>query len=69
MGAERLENAAAAAGFAMVNPDDFAAETIVETIPATQAIVAEWRDTTPKPVARSWISWDYFRFIAPKATA
>ena len=64
MGSKRLQNAAAAAGFAMVNPDDFAAETAVKPVehpvePAPQ----------PAESAKTWFSWDMTRLTGPKATA
>lgn len=61
MGAKRLQNAAAAAGFAMVNPDDFGSETTVR--PADRRV-----EEPPKSAEgeKTWLSWDLFR---PKATA
>ena len=65
MGSKRLENAAAAAGFAMVNPDDFAGEAapiLRHPEPTPQA--------TPKGNAsKSWLTWDYIRLTGGKATA
>ncbi|MFT7573868.1 MAG: hypothetical protein ACI9XZ_000230 [Alphaproteobacteria bacterium] len=65
MGSKRLQNAAAAAGFAMVNPEGFAGEAtpvLRSPEPASQA--------TPKGRAsKSWLIWDYTRLTSGKASA
>ena len=71
MGANRLENAAAAAGYAMVNPDDFAREAAlvasadVHETPETVATAKTAQGTT----TWSWLNWDYLRLTGNKATA
>ena len=65
MGSKRLENAAAAAGFAMVNPDDFAGEA---------APLLRNPEHAPQPThetnaLKSWLTWDYMRLTGGKATA
>ncbi|MBU2533659.1 MAG: hypothetical protein KKB37_13030 [Alphaproteobacteria bacterium] len=64
MVSKKLENAAAAAGFAMVNPDDFAREAS----PVEREIVKPDREAA-KPAAKSWLTWDYIRLTGSKATA
>ena len=64
MGAKRLEDAAAAAGFAMVNPDDFAHESTPVVQPQEPA-----PSTVAKPNGKSWLNWDYLRLTGGKATA
>lgn len=62
----RLENAAAAAGFAMVNPDDFAREApaIADDQPSSH------HDEPVRPANKSWLIWDYLRLTTgAKATA
>lgn len=70
MGAKKLENAAAAAGFAMVNPDDFGADRNIEFQPqqADKGTTGETEHTAASPV-RSWLTWDYTRLMGTKAPA
>ncbi|MGI9479715.1 MAG: hypothetical protein ACR2PI_23640 [Hyphomicrobiaceae bacterium] len=65
MGAKRLENAAQAAGFAMVNPDDFAGDAA----PVLQARTQPAAKTPPQTSIKSWLNWDYLRLTGGKATA
>ncbi len=65
MGAKRLENAAQAAGFAMVNPEDFAGEAAPVPQPQAQAP----HKPVPKTAIKSWLTWDPMRLMGGKATA
>ena len=65
MGAKRLENAAQAAGFAMVNPEDFAGEAA----PVLQAEVQAPQEPMQKTALKSWFAWDPMRLMGGKATA
>ncbi len=65
MGAKRLETAAQAAGFAMVNPDDFAGDAA----PVLQARVEPPQQPTQQTIVKTWLSWDYIRLTGSKATA
>lgn len=73
MGSKRLESVAAAAGYAMVNPDDFAGEAA----PALEPRHNEHVSATPgqQPIAikksapKTWLTWDYFRLSGFKAPA
>lgn len=65
MASRRLENAAAAAGFAMVNPDDFAREAKPVAHLDTQSdkpISPDTRQSSDAP--RSWLKWDYLRLTS-----
>jgi hypothetical protein len=66
MGSKRLEDAAAAAGFAMVNPEDFAREISPST--ETESVTKQQAHTT-EPNSKSWLNWDYLRLMGGKATA
>lgn len=65
MGAKRLETAAQAAGFAMVNPEDFAGDAA----PVLQARVQPPQKPTQQTAIKSWLSWDYLRLTGSKAPA
>ena len=65
MGAKRLETAAQAAGFAMVNPDDFAGDAT----PVLQAPTPAKSAATPQTTIKSWLTWDYLRITGGKAPA
>ena len=65
MPAKRLENAAQAAGFAMVNPEDFAHEAA----PVTQAESQLSQKPVQKTAIKSWFAWDPMRLMGGKATA
>jgi len=65
MRSKRLENAAAAAGFAMVNSDDFASEaTLVRQTQETAQV-----PTAPQAPIKNWLSWEQLRMPRNKATA
>jgi hypothetical protein len=64
MGVKRLKNAADAAGFAMVNPDDFEDQTTLEI-----SAPAPTKKNNSQPTSKSWLTWDYFRLVSGKATA
>lgn len=66
MSARRLEDAAAAAGFAMVNPEDFAHESAPSRRDDTA--VTEPNQKQPAP-SKSWLNWDYARLTGGKAPA
>lgn len=66
MGAKRLENAAQAAGFAMVNPEDFAGDAAPVLQPRVQPTS---QSTSQQSVLKSWLTWDYVRLTGGKATA
>ena len=69
MGSDKLKSAADAAGYAMVNPEDFAGDPrpqfILKTPPAEQST------DQPKsaPQSRWWPSLDIFSLSGGKATA
>jgi hypothetical protein len=65
MGAKRLETAAQAAGFAMVNPDDFAGDVTPILQPRTQPAPK----ATPQTAVKSWLNWDFLRLTGGKAPA
>ncbi|MFY0611971.1 MAG: hypothetical protein JXQ99_10635 [Hyphomicrobiaceae bacterium] len=65
MGAKRLETAAQAAGFAMVNPDDFAGEAT----PVLQPRIQPAAKAKPDTAIKSWLNWDYLRLAGGKAPA
>ena len=65
MGAKRLETAAQAAGFAMVNPEDFAGDAA----PVLQARVEPPQKSAQQTIVKTWLSWDYIRLTGSKATA
>ncbi len=69
MGAKKLENAAAAAGFAMVNPDDFGADRNIELQPGHHGETASGETSKAATTVRSWLAWDYSRLMGNKATA
>ena len=64
MGVKRLRNAANAAGFAMVNHDDFEDQAHLQL-----STSAPSEQTKPHPTSKSWLTWDYFRLVSGKATA
>lgn len=66
MGAKRLENAAQAAGFAMVNPEDFAGDAAPVLQPRVQPTQ---QATSQQGSLKSWLTWDYMRLTGGKATA
>lgn len=65
MASRRLQNAAKAAGFAMVNPEDFEHESP----PAQRQTNVTAHATSTNSAAKSWLAWDYTRLISGKATA
>ena len=65
MASKRLEEAAQAAGFAMVNPEDFAGEAA----PVFQVREPQAHEPTKPTAQKSWLSWDYMRLTGGKATA
>jgi len=64
MGAKRFQIAADAAGFAMVNPDDFAAETAMKPIEHPTDATAAASNSR-----KTWFFWDMARLTGTKATA
>lgn len=69
MGPKRLQNAAEAAGFAMVNPEDFQREA--PPVPRKPEVKSgSAAQTTPsESESKNWLIWDYTRLIGGKATA
>ena len=69
MGAKRLENAAQAAGFAMVNPDDFVGDAAPVLQPGAEPQAETQPETDRSTAIKSWFTWDYMRLVGSKATA
>ena len=67
MPAKRLENAAQAAGFAMVNPEDFAHEAA--PVPQVESQLPQKPVHTTTAIKKSWFAWDPMRLMGGKATA
>ncbi len=78
MGSSRLRTAAEAAGYAMVNPEDFVVRDDADSKEAmaepeiieNRAIVPDKSSDKPKTsrTQRNWLSWDYFK-LTGRATA
>ncbi len=73
MSSKSLKSAAEAAGYAMVNPDDFAGEAVIVTRAEPprqeQAAAAEPTATEPRERSKTWLSWESIGFPRSNAPA